>query len=111
MTSSPQKPDAPPPAGAYDVPVPPDSPTSFSTLSAPGATATAEHHDAGERSVGGAWVVGLGIAAAIVVSFAAIVLLYYKWYKTDEYQTTIIVWGEAVWDGDTVTVSGSGLPT
>jgi len=119
MTTSPDQPDAPPPAGVFDVPVSPDSPTSsFSSLPAGGAAPMspmlADDDGDGDRARrGGArqWIVGLGIVGAIVVSSAAIALLYYKWYKTDEYQTTIVVWGQPEWEGDTVTVRGSGLPT
>lgn len=51
-----------------------------------------------------------GITSSLLLSALAIGLLYVKWYKAPEYDTTIIVWGEPEWAGAKVTVEGSGSP-
>lgn len=96
--------EAPPPKGAYDVPVGRDEPAfggggrgeGFGKPATPGKTP---------------FSVRLGIAAAGIISLLAAGVLYYKWYKDrpDANQTTIIVWGkdEKDWDGAKVTVTNS----
>jgi hypothetical protein len=55
-------------------------------------------------------VIVFGITSSLLISALAIGLLYVKWYKAPEYDTTIIVWGEPGWAGAVVTVTGSGTP-
>jgi hypothetical protein len=117
MANGPAQPDLPPPSGSFEVPVAADSPTSFSaqppasaassdasTLKSAAAPVDPAH--AGVRP----WVVVFGIATTVFISLLAISLLYYKWYKTEDYDTTIVVWAPAEWNGATVDVSGGRLP-
>jgi hypothetical protein len=55
-------------------------------------------------------VVIFGIATTVFISLIAISLLYYKWYKTEDYDTTIVVWAPDEWNGATVDVRGEHLP-
>jgi hypothetical protein len=109
MTTQPPEPELPPPPGAFSVPVPVDSPTSFSA--APPAPIVSKEPNGFEpegksRTV----IVVLGIAAAVFLSLVAVSILYYRWYKAEDYDTTIVVWGWPDWNGATVEVTGPGLP-
>jgi hypothetical protein len=114
MANPPAKPDVSHPSGSFEVPVAADSPTSFSAqppapwgVAPPApAEASAAPHPTGVRP----WVVALGILSTVVITLLAISLLYYKWYKAEEYQTTIVVWAPDEWKGATVEVTGGGLP-
>ena len=113
MTSQPPDPELPPPPppGAFNVPVPVDSPTSFSatpptSMPAPNEAPVAPGPEAKPRT----FVVVLGIAAALFISLIAVSVLYFRWYKAEDYETTIVVWGFPEWDGATVEVTGPGLP-
>jgi hypothetical protein len=113
MATDPLDREPPAPPGAYDMPVAADSPTSFSAM--PPVTAPAQREREPEplaRREGKprAWIVVVGIGAAIVISLLAISLLYYKWYKAEDYETTIVVWAWPEWKGATVEVTGSNLP-
>ena len=108
------------PAGSIDVPVAADSPTSFSAMptAAPVATTPTTRPPSPELPVAPAlrgprrqWVVVIGILVATVISLLSISVLYYKWYRSDEYDTIIIVWGPREWDGAVAKVSGPALPT
>lgn len=122
MTSSPDPLEQPTPPGTIDVPVTADSQTSFTTLSSPndraapaGGSPFAQDPDAPPRPrrlVGPRrqLVIIFGITSSLLISALAIGLLYAKWYKAPEYDTTIIVWGEPDWAGAKVTVQGSGPP-
>ena len=55
------------------------------------------------------WFVRLGIVAAVSISLVAISLLYYRWYKAEDFESTIIVWAPADWKGAIVRVSGATL--
>ena len=113
MTSQPPEPELPPPAGAFNVPMPADSPTSFSTLPASAAAAPAKPgEDIAQRREGKprAWVVAAGIATAVFMTLLAISVLYYTWYKAEDYDTTIVVWGWPNWEGAMVEVTGTDLP-
>jgi len=103
-----------PPPGTIDVPVATDSPTSFSAMpqTAHGAPSTSR------RSAPGAavrsrrpWIVTTGIVLATIISLLSISVLYYKWYRSEEYETVIIVWGPRDWDGAVAKVTGPGLPS
>ena len=113
MATPPAQPDAPPPSGSFEVPVAADSPTSFSAQPppsppppvAPPPTAPHEPRPKGMRT----WVVALGISASVLLTLLSISLLYYKWYKAEDFDTTIVVWAPAEWYGATVEITGSGL--
>ena len=98
------------------MPVAADSPTSFSSpsprLQAAPAVAPVTAAPAAAAGHGGVrpWVVVFGIATAVFISFLTISLLYYKWYKTEDYDTTIVVWAPNEWNGATVDVTGEHLP-
>jgi hypothetical protein len=116
MATPPAQPEVPPPpSGSFEVPVAADSPTSYSAQppASPGAAgaiapnaAPANTAHAGMRP----WVVIFGIATTVFISLLAISLLYYKWYKTEDYDATIVVWAPDEWNGATVDVSGGRLP-
>src|SRR5258705_12038836 len=99
MANGPAQPELPPPSGSFEVPVAADSPTSFSAQppaspapsAAIGPTAAAAPVDPAHAGVR-PWVVVFGIATTVFISLLAISLLYYKWYKTEDYETTIVVW-------------------
>ena len=112
MTSQPPDPDLPPPPGAFNVPLPVDSPTSFSAMPPPPTSPSDNDTEPPPRREGKPrpWVVVFGIAAAIFISLVAISLLYYTWYKAEDYETTIVVWGWPDWEGATVEVAGANLP-
>ena len=113
MTSQPPEPEVPPPAGAFNVPMPGNSPTSFSaTPPSPAAAPARPGEDLAQRREGKprVWVVVAGIATAIFISLLAISVLYYTWYKAEDYDTTIVVWGWQNWEGATVEVTGTALP-
>jgi hypothetical protein len=110
------------PAGSIDVPVAADSPTSFSAMpmAAPPTTTSASATEASPpapppapalRGPRRQWVVVIGILVATIISLLSISVLYYKWYRSDEYDTIIIVWGPRDWDGAVAKVSGPALPT
>lgn len=107
--------EVPPPPGSIDVQVPADSPTGFSTSSsmsagvapappAPGYRKTLPKPQ-GKRPR----IVVAGIAGAVVLSLLAIALLYYKWYKAEDYTATIIVWAPEAWNEAKVSVTGPNL--
>jgi hypothetical protein len=109
------------PAGSFDVPVAADSPTSFSAMP-PATSPTAALSPAAAEPSSPApapalrgprrqWVVTVGILVATVISLLSISVLYYKWYRSDEYDTIIIVWGPRDWDGAVAKVSSPALPT
>lgn len=113
MAIEPSDREVPSPPGAYDMPVAVDSPTSFSAM--PPETPPPERQGESEPSARRegkprAWIVVVGIGAAIFISLLAISLLYYKWYKAEDYETTIVVWAPQEWKGATVEVTGSNLP-
>jgi hypothetical protein len=117
MATAPEQPELPPPSGSFEVPVAADSPTSFSAQpppsSSPPPTAVAlpaSSPVAAAHTGVRPWVVIFGIATTIFISLLAISLLYYKWYKTEDYDTTIVVWAPSEWNGATVDVSGEHLP-
>jgi hypothetical protein len=110
MTSQPPDPQVPPPPGAFNVPVPVDSPTSFSATPVPAPVAGKTPDVVVPEGKPRAFVVLLGIAAAVFISLVAVSVLYYRWYKAEDYETTIVVWGFPEWDGATVEVTGPGLP-
>jgi hypothetical protein len=93
--------------------MPADSPTSFSTMPVSSAAGSAgREENAAHRREGKprVWVVAAGIATAVFISLLAISVLYYTWYKAEDYDTTIVVWGWQNWEGATVEVTGSNLP-
>ncbi|MDB5323175.1 MAG: hypothetical protein JWN40_4806 [Phycisphaerales bacterium] len=113
MAPPPAQPDVPPPSGSFEVPVAADSPTSFSAQppASPAVPPPTAEPPPAPRSAGmRGWVVAFGIAATVFITLLAISLLYYKWYKADDYQTTIVVWAPDEWKGATVEVTGGGLP-
>lgn len=120
MSRGPQPSNSPtPPRGTIDVPVPADSPTSsFTTLATPPAgvstaAAAADSHSPprGRRLVGPRrqLVIVFGITSSLLICALTIGVLYMKWYRTNEYDTKIIVWGEPEWVGAKVTVNGPAL--
>jgi hypothetical protein len=114
MSGSPEQSKSPTPPGTLDVPVPADSPTSFSTMAAPaggsggGATAAGGESPRPRRLVGPRrqLVIVFGITSSLILAVLTIGVLYMKWYGTSEYNTKIIVWGEREWVGAKVTVDG-----
>src|SRR5205823_8278972 len=70
-TQPPQPHGPPPPPGAFDVPVPVDSPTSFSAM--PQTMVTTAEMETARRDGSGAprWFVRLGIVAAVSISLVA----------------------------------------
>jgi hypothetical protein len=108
-----QPPNPPPPPGSFDVPVAGDSPTSFSAMPpAMDASAQAgEVEPAGRHTVGTPrWIVLGGIWTSVAISLLAISILYYRWYKAEDFESTIVVWAPAEWKGATVQVNGANLP-
>jgi hypothetical protein len=108
------------PAGTLDVSVPADSPTGGGgglSSHAPGTTTAAGAHRPGEaHRPGKPWVIGTAIVATVVVGLLAVSVLYYQWFRTEQRDALIIVWGadDGAWDGATATVaplSTSGGPT
>jgi len=113
MTSQPPDPELPPPPpppGAFNVPVPVDSPTSFSATPPPPPVAREAPVPLDPEAKPRTFVVVIGIAAALFISLVAVSVLYYRWYKAEDYETTIVVWGFPEWNGATVQVTGPGLP-
>src|SRR4051812_6551054 len=116
MATGSEQPELPPPSGSFEVPVAADSPTSFSAqpppspVAAPTSPTAAPRADAAHAGVR-PWVVIFGIATTVFISLLAISLLYYKWYKIEDYDTTIVVWAPDEWNGATVDVSGEHLPS
>src|SRR5438105_1266458 len=112
MPPSPDPLEHPTPPGTIDVPVAADSQTSFNTFPSPSESprpAAAQDPDAPappRRLVGPRrqLVIIFGITSSLLLSALAIGLLYVKWYKAPDYDTTIIVWGEPDWAGAKVTV-------
>jgi hypothetical protein len=110
MTRQPPEPEPPPPPGAFNVPVPLDSQTNFSSMPPPPPVteqASASPEPEGKPRI---FVVVVGIAAAVFISLVAVSVLYYRWYKSEDYETTIVVWGFPEWSGATVEVTGPSLP-
>jgi hypothetical protein len=103
-------PESRPPAGAFDMPVAADSPTSFSSMAAAPGTNAAEISLRRKRP----FIMFLAIGSAALISLLAITVLYSsKWSSADEYNSAINVWGYDSWKGGTVmvTVTGDNLPS
>jgi hypothetical protein len=95
----------------FDVPTPADSPTGFSSAEPPAPVSDEPRGAAGgPEGKPRTLVVVVGIATAVFISLVAVSILYYRWYKSEDYETTIVVWGWPDWDGATVDVRGAALP-
>jgi len=103
-----------PPPGTIDVVVDPASPTASSSFGqanpAPAAPAApspqAPYRLRGPRR---RWTIILGITTTALITALSLTLLYFKWYRTVDYNAMVIAWGEPEWDGATATLTGPAL--
>ncbi|MEZ0265032.1 MAG: hypothetical protein ACAI43_09915 [Phycisphaerae bacterium] len=100
------------PPGSLDVSTetsPASLPPAGSAASANGAAAPAPNEPYRLRGPRRRFTIVFGITATALITGLAVALLYFKWYRTEDYNVLIVAHAEAEWDGGTITVTGPAL--
>ncbi|HYE21068.1 MAG TPA: hypothetical protein VEA69_21655 [Tepidisphaeraceae bacterium] len=105
---------SPIPPGSLDVTVEPasaSSPAAGPAASANGAGTGAPGSNEPYRLRGPRrrFTIVFGITATALITGLAVALLYFKWYRTEDYSVLIVAHAPAEWEGGTIVVTGPAL--